>query len=181
MAAKHILSLEVLPSSNPELLLINDTSQYAEDIAIDCPEVLIKVPGFTAAKLIKVEPNFNMIISACMLGIQTANCSSERSTLADGIYIIRYSVSPNSKTYVEYNHLRVTDILDEYYKKLCSLDSQPCEPTSEIKKTYAEMSYIKTLIDAAKAKVEYCQSPNEGMELYKFAKRKLSKITCDIC
>ena len=43
------------------------------------------------------------------------------------------------------------------------------------------MYYIRTLIDAAKAKVEYCQSPNEGMELFNFAKKKLKKITCDIC
>jgi len=44
-----------------------------------------------------------------------------------------------------------------------------------------EMSLIRTMIDAAKAKVEYCQSPNEGMDLYNFAKKKLNKITCDMC
>ena len=36
-------------------------------------------------------------------------------------------------------------------------------------------------VDAAKAKVEYCNSPNEGMELYTFAYNKLKKITCEIC
>ena len=40
------------------------------------------------------------------------------------------------------------------------------------------MNYIKTLIDAAVAKVEYCQSPDAGMDIYNFAKKKLEKITC---
>ena len=38
------------------------------------------------------------------------------------------------------------------------------------------MGYIKTMIDAAKAKVEYGSSPNQGWELYQFAEKKLNKI-----
>ncbi|BCV01357.1 MAG: hypothetical protein CM15mV42_0330 [uncultured marine virus] len=38
------------------------------------------------------------------------------------------------------------------------------------------MGYIKTLIDAAVAKVEYCTSPNDGMELYNYAKKDLAKL-----
>ena len=115
------------------------------------------------------------------MNIQTTGCDETRATLQDGIYIIRYQVSPTDKVYVEYNVLRITTILSTYYKKLCELDITPCEPTSVKQQLLAEMKYIRTLIDAAKAKVEYCQSPIEGMELYKFAKKKLSKITCDVC
>ena len=71
--------------------------------------------------------------------------------------------------------------MSTYYDKLCELDVQPCEPSSEKQQLLAEMSYIRTLIDAAKAKVEYCHSPSEGMELYNFAKAKLKKITCSVC
>ncbi len=66
-----------------------------------------------------------------------------------------------------------------YHKKLCDLDIKACEPSSEKKSLIDQMEFIKTLIDAAKAKVEYCHSPSEGMELYNFALRKLQKITCD--
>ena len=96
-------------------------------------------------------------------------------------YIIKYQVSPTDKVYVEYNYLRTTELLSAYYKKLCELDVQPCGPSSVKKDLLAEMYYIRTLIDAAKAKVEFCQSPNEGMELYDFAKTKLKKITCEVC
>ena len=68
-----------------------------------------------------------------------------------------------------------------YYDKMCSIDVSPCEPSSEKKELMDEMVFIKTLIDAAKSKVEYCGSPHQGMELFDFAKRKLEKITCVTC
>ena len=45
----------------------------------------------------------------------------------------------------------------------------------------SELKYVRTMIDAAVAKVEYCHSPTEGMNLYNFALKKLNKITCDSC
>ena len=42
------------------------------------------------------------------------------------------------------------------------------------------MKFIRTMIDAAKAKVEYGHSPKEGMDLYTFALGRLKKITCDV-
>ena len=68
-----------------------------------------------------------------------------------------------------------------WYDKLCKIDIQTCEPTSDRKKLMDEMADIKLYIDAAKAKVEYCASPDAGLELYSFAKSKLSKITCSNC
>jgi len=181
MAAKHILSLEVPTVANCEILKITDTSQYVSNLEIDCAQLLITLPGSAQVKPIDVVPGFDLNINACALAIQSTGCEESRINLADGIYIIRYSVSPNDKVYVEYNVLRITTILSTYYKKLCELDITPCEPSSVKEQLLAEMKYIRTLIDAAKAKVEYCQSPNEGMELYDFAKKKLSKITCDVC
>jgi hypothetical protein len=67
-----------------------------------------------------------------------------------------------------------------YYKKLCDLDVNTCEPGSSRKKVLQEMHYIRTMIDAARAKVEYATSPDEGIELYNFALSRLKKITCDI-
>ena len=121
MANKHILSLEVPEVSNCEIFRVKDTSQYTEDLHVDCPELLITPPGFNAPKLIKVTPGFDLSINACTLGIQTEGCleptddgtisSTGRSTIPDGIYIVRYSVSPNDRVYVEYNVLRTTTIM----------------------------------------------------------------------
>lgn len=181
MAAKHILSLEVPTVANCEILKIQDTSQYADNLATDCTQLVITPPGSVYVAVVEVQPGFDLNINACALSLQSTGCETSRSDLQDGVYIIRYQVSPTDKVYVEYNHLRITTILSTYYKKLCELDITPCEPSSVKEQLLAEMKYIRTLIDAAKAKVEYCQSPNEGMELYKFAKKKLEKITCDVC
>ena len=182
MANKHILSLEVSPVSNCEVLCIKDTSQYSSDLAIDCEELLITPPGFNNPSLIVVKHGFDLCLNSCALSVQTTNCGDSRSNISDGVYIIRYSVSPNEKVYVEYNHLRVANILAKYNHILCDIDMKPCEPDSERAEVISELGYIRTLIDAAVAKVEYCQSPEEGMELYKYAKRRLDKIDCSsIC
>ena len=178
MASKHILSLEIPTVSNCGLLCIKDTSQYAPELEVDCEELLITLPGYSVPVLTKVEKNFDMCLNACVIGTQTELCGTEQQNLTDGIYIIRYSVSPNSKVYVEYNHLRVTRLLTTYYEVLCDLEVQACQPDSQKESLLAEMGYIKILIDAATANVEYGQSAAHGMQLYNYAKTRLNKISC---
>lgn len=178
MASKHILSLEIPTVSNCDLLCIKDTSQYSSDLAVDCEELLITLPGFSVPVLIKVDKDFDMCLTACTLAIQKSDCGTKQEKIPDGVYIVKYSVSPNSKVYVEYNHLRVTRLLTTYYEVLCDLEVQACQPDSEKQSLLAEMSYIKTVIDAAVANVEYCQSAAHGMQLYNYAKNRLNKIAC---
>jgi hypothetical protein len=178
MAKQHILSLEIPAVSNCELLCIKDTSQYNKDLAVDCEELLITLPGYTVPVLIKVDKDFDMCLTACTLALQTTNCGVTQEKIPDGIYIVKYSVSPNSKVYVEYNHLRVTRLLNTYYEVLCDLDVQACQPNSTKQDLLAEMSYIRTMIDAAVSNVEYCQSSAQGMQLYNYAKERLNKIAC---
>ena len=40
------------------------------------------------------------------------------------------------------------------------------------------MNFIRTLIDAAVANAEYCESAAQGMQLYNYAKQRLNKISC---
>ena len=178
MASKHILSLEIPTVSNCGLLCIKDTSQYSKELAVDCEELLITLPGYSVPVLIKVDKEFDMCLTACTLALQTLKCGTVQDNIPDGIYIIKYSVSPNSKVYVEYNHLRVTKLLTTYYEVLCELDVQSCQPSSDKESLLAELSYIRTLIDAAVSNVEYCQSAAQGMQLYNYAKTRLNKIAC---
>ncbi len=178
MATKHILSLEIPTVSNCGLLCIKDTSQYSTELAVDCAELLITLPGFKSTALVKVEKDFDICLSACGLLIQTKNCGTTQTNIPDGVYVIKYSVSPNDKVFVEYNHLRVTQLMTSYYKVLCDLDVQPKIPDSEKAALLREMDFIRTLIDAAVANVEYCNSADQGMRLYNYAKQRLDKIIC---
>lgn len=178
MAIKHILSLEIPTVANCEILNIKDTSQYAPNLNVDCVELLVTSPGFNKSALIELKPNFDINLTACLLGTQTQSCGSLRTPLADGIYIIKYSVAPTNKVFVEYNHLRITALMILYYKTLCYIDVAACEPDSEKKYLIYEIKYIRTVIDAAVAQVEYCHNPKKGMALYEYAKKRLEKISC---
>ena len=185
MAAKHILSLEVLNVSNPKYLSIKDTSSYAKGLGTDCAELLITPPspdGTTKkTSIIEVKPGFDLSITACALNLQSMSCNEIRTAIPDGVYVIRYQLSPHDKTYVEYNFLRTTSTMKMYYEKLCALDMAACEPDSIRKKLLMEMNMIKMLIDGAKSKVEYCSQPGAGEELLNYAIKKLERIVCKQC
>lgn len=181
MASKHQLSLELPDSNNIRVMRIADTSSYADDVAVDCSLLSITSPGFNKPRNIEVVKGFNLPLNACTLGLQSTGCQQATQPLPDGIYVIRYSVSPNDKTYVEYKHLRTTQTNNRYFNLLCELEMGACEPDADIKDRLEELTMIKGFIDAAKAKVEYCHDPEKGMELLAYAKKRLDRITNALC
>lgn len=180
-STKHQLSLEVLDTNNTRVIRISDTSLYSSDIPVKCGILEIRSPGFTQPVVIDVLPHFNLVLNGCTLGIQSTGCGTESYILPDGIYNIKYSVSPNDKVYVEYDYLRVTQTLNKYYNFLCDLELAACEPEQDVKDKLNELRLIRSYIDAAKAKVEYCDSPSEGMDLLLYAQDRLIKYSDDSC
>ena len=183
--AKHTLSLEVQETLNCSILRIDDTSKYAEGMVVDCPILLITLPGFSySIEVLEplAEPGFSLNLTACDLEVQTIDCDGGNfSALPDGIYVIKYSVSPNEQVYVEYNHLRLSKILNDYNNALCNLDLQDCAPDVETAKKLEVLREVKMYLDAAKAKVETCHEPKKGMDLYTYAKKQLSRFNCTSC
>jgi hypothetical protein len=175
MASKHQLSLELPESNNIKVFRVFDTSIYAEGMTIDCT-LRITSPGFNLPVSIETLPNFNLVLSACSLGLQRSSCGENFQNIPDGIYIINYSVSPNSSVFVEYNYLRTAQTMNQYYNILASLELAACDPEPEIKEKLAELRMIKSFIEAAKGKVEYAHEPEAGMELFSYAKKRLSKL-----
>ncbi len=182
--AKHTLSLDVLDTLNEAILRIVDTSVYDTIVPIECPILSITAPGFNYSVEFDsstILPGFSKIFTACDLELQTANCGTKFSKLPDGIYIIKYSVSPNDTVYVEYNYLKVSGLMNYYQRVLCELDASACEPLPEVANKLELLRKIKMYIEAAKAKVEICLEPSKGIELYGYAKKLLSKFNCSSC
>lgn len=177
--AKQQLSLEVPDILNQCIIRVIDTSIYDPLFPIECPKLEITPPGFwQPSEFTSLTPGFTLNATACDLGIQNSNCGNTFNDLSDGIYIIRWSVSPNNIVFVEYNHLRVTNLLNKYEKVLCCLDISNCDPPIEVQKKIIEAGFIKTLIDTAKAKVEFCHKPKEGMTIYQYACTRLERLAC---
>lgn len=181
MPNKHQLSLEVPDTNNPRVFRIFDTSLYSSLLDITCGTLSITSPGFNQPVNIEVLPHFNLILNACTLGIQSSGCGSSSERLPDGIYTIRYSVSPNDKVYVEYLYLRETQLLNKYFSQLCEIELAACEPAPDVKDQLNELRLIKSFLDAAKAKVEVCGSPSQGMELMMYAQKRLQKFEGRSC
>lgn len=64
---------------------------------------------------------------------------------------------------------------------MCALNLANCDPTAKVKDKLRQLQYIRTLLDAAKAAVEYCHEPTKGMDIYNYAVKLLDKINCVTC
>ena len=185
--ANHVLSLEVPTVMNPCILKIFDTSVYATTIPVNCPTLDVTVPGFGYATQFTgtVMDNFvlygHITLTACDLQLQTAGCGTQYANLPDGVYIIKYSVSPNDTFVVEYNHMRISQALNLYNKILCDVDAAACDPPFKIKQRLEELRLINMYLQAAVAKVETCHEPQKGMSLYNYALKLLKKMDCSHC
>jgi hypothetical protein len=179
--ANHVLSLEVPTVMNTCILTVMDTSVYTDLIPVVCEQLNITVPGFQHSVQLDVNAGFIENITACDLNLQTSNCGTEYVDIPDGIYIIKYSVSPNDVVYVEYNHMRITKALNRYYNILCRLDVADCDPPFKIKQRLEELGLIRMYLEAAKSKVEFCHEPQKGMSLYNYALKLLNKMDCINC
>lgn len=179
--ANHILSLEIPAVLNTCILKIMDTTVYSDIVPVTCPTLNITLPGFTYSTQLDFVPGSNVTLNACDLQIQTNNCDEVNYDLPDGIYVIKYSLSPNDVVFVEYNHLRISKALNKYKSILCKLDLSDCEPSQKVMNKIQELNKIKVYLDAAIAKVETCHEPQKGMSLYNYAVALMDKLDCTNC
>lgn len=182
MAIKHFLQLDIPETACATILKIQDSSVYGTGLAIDCPRLDIILPGLTQPIYLTPSPvpGFNLNISAIDLAIQPIS-TSVLSELPDGLYTITYSVSPNATVFVTYYHLRTTKTKRRYYEELCKLQLQACEPTAEYIQKLNELRYIYMLIEAAKAKAEYCLAPGQGTDMLNYAIKLLDGFNSTCC
>ena len=184
---KHVLSLNIPDTMNDWSLTIHDTSIYVENMPISCLTLQVLMPGFTTASTFTassvppLEAGFIRHLTACDLEVLCESCGSVYNCLPDGIYVIRYSVSPTDLVYVEYNHLRIVQAMKLYQQHLCDLELQACAIPADKKARFDELMEIKGFLDSAKAKVDYCHEPSKGMELYNYALSRLKKLDCKSC
>lgn len=182
MPVQHQLALDIPETNNVSIFRVVDASIYGEGLEIKCATLQITSPGFTSPTETDVTiyastktASFNLVLNACTLGFSAGDCKSVAPALPDGIYKLKYSLSPNDKVYVEYYHLRTTQTYNVYNQQLCKLELATCEPSVEVRARLNELRLIKSYIEAAKIKAEDCHDPNLAMELLLYAKKRLDK------
>jgi hypothetical protein len=184
VAKKHQLYLDFPENVNPGILRIEDSSIYDSSIPVNCPTLEITPPGYTSPTVLTQMPQqFRFFLNACNLGIVTTGCDSFAPTVPDGIYNIRYSVSPNDKVYVEYKLLRIVGIMSKWYKVLCWINNTPCNPQNDQLILLRELQLIHNQILTAKHLTEDLHDFEASMEMLQFAQKKLSELArgCHTC
>jgi hypothetical protein len=179
---KHQLAIDIPDTLTACILRIVDASIYSDLAPVECGKLQITPPGFsTSYNYTDLQPGFLVNLSTCDIELQTVNCGNIYNDFPDGVYVIRYSVSPQDTVYVEYNHLRITKALNKINSILCCLDVAGCDPQQPLKDKLKELQLLQTMLKAAKAKVEYCHEPKKGMMLYDYAVKLLDKMNCVNC
>lgn len=179
----HDLSLEVPQISNPKVIRVYDTSIWDSTLPVASRKLDIIPPGYSNSVTFTVPEGFDSLYNSSNLGISTTTDPSEMGSLPDGIYVLRLTAyQGETETWVEYNHLRQVCALRDYYKALCSLNFYPCDTLDiDLEAKRKELTTVKTYLDAAKAKVEWCKAPNEGIALHNFAKKLIDRFSLEKC
>lgn len=159
--------------------IIKDISDYPTGYILQCQRVYITPPGFSNPVVKDVTSGFELVVDNCLLQLQSEGCDSECLSLADGIYIIRYEVNDN--LYVEYNYMRINQLLNRYKDLLCCADIRSDDQKLVKQEMIDNLKDIRLYLDAMKVSVEYCHKPNQGMALYTLVCEKMDAFKCKYC
>jgi hypothetical protein len=177
---KHILSLDIRDTLNQGILLIDDTSTYDSLLPVTCPNLQITPPGYSVpASIDPLVSGFRLILNSCSLGLTAAGgCSTALPGLEDGLWRIRYSVSPNDKVFVEYYYMRTVKAMNRYYKLLCGLRLKCCLPDQETIYLLQQLDIIRNYILSAKVTTEECgHDVQDGINQLRYANALMDKMS----
>lgn len=160
---------------------VSDSSWYNKKIDVECGTLEVTPPGYTDPVIFNVDEGFSTVLNSSNLKVKKAKVYADLQPLADGVYKIRYSIKPNDSLWVEYEHLRIDNVLKTYFEARCALRLQACEPDSITTDRLSKLKKIKQYIDFAKSEVEVGHNRARGLELYDFANKLLTKYKNKDC
>lgn len=150
MATGTTLDLQLIDTYKLNQIAFADSSQYLSPPTN--PSFEITVPGYSKINVTFV-PGVVNIYNPVILELGTEDPTVY---LPDGIYIVKYSVAPNTTTYVEKSFMRV-GYIDSIYKRTFLQIDDSCDcnipKRRELKN---QLRDIKLLIDGAVASADNC-------------------------
>lgn len=184
--AKHQLFLNFPEHTNEGILRIEDSSIYAAapSPSGSCFTLEVTPPGYTSPTVITgLLPKFELFLNACQIGIQILGCDDTCPVIQDGIYHIRYSVSPNSLVFVEYNMFRTIHFVNKWYKTLCWVNDIPAAPMNDTLVLIRELQLIQAQVLTARHLCEDLHDYEVSMEMYRYAYKRLQDLSrgCSTC
>lgn len=161
------LDILVVPTYNVNTLSILDASVYPEDFVVTNPTIEITPPGFNTA-VIDFDINTFNIFTTSNLGITAEDVIQP---LPDGIYSLKYSVSPAYENYVEKTIMRVDKLQEKFDQAFMKLDMMECD-SARRKQSKVDLNTIYFFIQGAIAAANNC-ALIDADKLYKKAENLL--------
>jgi hypothetical protein len=166
------LDILVLDTHNPKTLGIGDISFYPQGLPIINPSIQITPPSFNRITLPYTAKNLT-IYDSNILGITCGDSSIDCDSidLPDGIWQIKYTITPATERYVSKSFLRTEKIQQEWGEAFLSTDiNKGSSKSKELKK--AELDDAWALIQGAVADANNGNDV-EAMNKYRLASSML--------
>lgn len=124
---RHELEIAVIEDGNPATLIVQDTSRYFEDPGF--PMLDVRLPGSEHVHTIPVTVGQQTVVNGYLTGL------GGYVPMPDGIYQLRYSVSPNEAVFVCLAYLKTDELrcrLDAYLASLNLCDEQVVRKAADL-------------------------------------------------
>jgi hypothetical protein len=168
--ADFILDIIVVPTYDARLLSIKDISTY--NLTPSAPSIEITLPGGFGTVNLPFNINTTNVFNSTSLGITGA--TDPIVPLPDGVYFLRYTVSPAFTYFVEKSIMRVDQLQEKFDNAFMRLDMMECDMAI---KTQAKVTLnsIYFFIQGAVAAANNC-AVIEANKLYNQADKMLNNF-----
>lgn len=170
------LDILVIPTYNSKTLGIADISTYPDSPPISSPTIEITIPGFGLVSLPFVPNDFNVFNSTTL---EITAVGDDLTPLPDGVYTLKYSVTPAFENYVTKTIIRVEQLQEKFDEAFMKLDMMECDMAIK-KQSKVELNTIYFFIQGSVAAANNC-AVEMANKLYVQAARQLSIFTKNNC
>lgn len=170
------LDILVIPTYNTLTLGIADASTYPTSPAVQSPTIEITVPGFGVVILPFNTNEFN-IFNSTSLGLTSVG--DPLLPIPDGVYFLKYSVSPAYLNYVDRTIMRVDQLQEKFDQAFMRLDMMECDLAIKTQQK-VELNSIYFFIQGAIAAANNCAVATAN-KLYNQATKMLNNFSKNGC
>ena len=170
------LDILVIPTYNSKILGVADISTYPAAPPVTAPTIEIEVPAFGKVVLPFNTNDFNIFNSAS-LGITSVG--DPLLPLPDGVYFLRYSVTPAYVNYVDKTIIRVDQLQEKFDSAFMKLDMMECDLAIK-KQQKVQLNSIYYFIQGAIAAANNC-AVDTANKLYIQANNMLNNFISNGC
>ena len=171
------LDILVIPTYNTLTLGIADASTYPTNPpSVSSPTIEITVPGFGLVSLPFSVNDFN-IFTSVSLGLSPIG--EPAIPLPDGVYKLKYSVTPAYENFVEKTIIRVEVLQEKFDEAFMKLDMMECDRAIKTQQK-VDLNTVYFFIQGAIAAANNC-AVAEANKLYNQANMMLNNFIKNNC